>query len=354
MNGFLDFVSEPGRSCLVGALIFVSSVVVAYFVRLVWSHVFLPLARRTRTDLDRLLLEATRTPVYLLLMAYGFYFAVQYLVANLGLTESLVLKVLTGLAYISLVLGIALVATAIIRSFFHWFLKDVASKTQTPVDEQFVRLLGRVIQIVVYFIAATVILSYFKVNISGFLATAGVASLAVALAAQETLANMISGFMLILDKPFRVGDWIQLASGEMGIVQEIGLRTTKILSFDHTLLIVPNAEIAKNKVINRNYPDLKIKVRQTIGVAYGTDLEKVKRILQEICLANEKVLKEPPPVVFFTEFGESSLNLLLVYWIGDLREQFLVTDQVNMEIKRRFEAEGIVIPFPQRDVHLYQ
>ncbi|MCM8769238.1 MAG: mechanosensitive ion channel family protein [Candidatus Omnitrophica bacterium] len=353
MERLFSFLEEPVRSCLIAVIIFAGGIVLAQVIRFLASHLLLAASRQNKTEQSKVLLEAMKTPVYVIVIAFGFYFAVQYLISSLEAT-GLLLKVLEGLGYIGLVLSISFLMAGIIRGLWYWFLKDVARRTQMPVDEQFVRLMGRVIQIVVYFIAATIILSYFKVNISGFLATAGVASLAVALAAQETLANVIAGLMLVLDKPFRVGDWIQLASGEMGIVQEIGLRTTRILSFDNTVLIVPNAEIAKNKVINRNYPDLKIKIRQTIGVAYGSDLKKVKSVLKEICLANEKVLKEPEPMVFFTEFGESCLNLLLVYWIEDLREQFWVTDQVNMEIKRRFEAEGIVIPFPQRDVHLHQ
>lgn len=351
---FLNFanLSVVAQESINSVFIMGGAVLLSFLCRLIWSKVFIPIASKTRTNLDRIILEATTTPVSILILTAGFKFSINRLLPLEGLSKSPAMTVLGDIAYTLLVVSVTFFVVKILRAISGWYLKDIASKTQTSFDEEFVPLLSRVINIVVYFIAVTIILSHFKVNVGGFIATAGVASLAIALAAQETLSNTISGFMLVLDKPFRVGDWIQLDSGEAGFVQEVGLRTTKILTFDNTVMIIPNAMIAKSKIVNRNYPDTKVKTRQKIGVAYGSDLVRVKKILLEICQAHPEIMKDPPPLVFFTEFGESSLNLLLIYWVADLREQFRIGDQVNMEIKRRFEEENIEIPFPQRDIHM--
>ena len=145
---------------------------------------------------------------------------------------------------------------------------------------------------------------------------------------------------------------LELADGTFGDVTDIGLRSTKILSFDNTIHIIPNAELSMQRITNHTYPDIKLKVSHTIGVAYGSDMVKVKQIINEILLNKAEVLNDPPWGVWFTEFGDSSLNLLVRYWISDYREKFTIMDEINMEINRLFEKEGIEIPFPQRDLHI--
>lgn len=349
---FLEGLPQVARQLILSFSLFVASVLVAHAVRLVMRRVLTPLARRTRTELDSMLLEQMASPVSFLIMAAGLSAAVNRLLSVEYLGDLSSVRAAVEVAYVAVVAAVTLLISVVLRTLCGWYLRDIASRTQTTLDRDFVPLFGRLTNIIIYFIGATVVLAHFKVNLGGFLATAGVASLAVALAAQETVANAISGFLLILDRPFRIDDWVQLESGESGIVHEIGLRSTKILTFDNTMIILPNAQLARSRLVNRNYPDLRIKVRREIGVAYGTDLEKAKRLLLAIFAAHPGILKDPEPGVFFTDFGDSALKLLAIYWVGDLRNQFRISDEVNMEIKARFEAEHIEIPFPQRDVHL--
>lgn len=344
--------NEVGKETIKLLISLFATLVVAFIVKFVWKNFLLKIAKKTPTELDRIIIEQTTFPVHLVLIATGFYVFFQKFILALGIQDNVFIKTLNGMLYTFLIFSISLITYSVIKAFSDWYLKEIAYKTESQFDEQFIPLITKLLRIVIFFIAITIILSYLKVNISGFIATAGVASLAVAFAAQETLANIISGFMIMIDKPFRIGDRIQLDSGEMGDVYEIGLRTTKILSFDNTLLIIPNSEIAKAKVINHSYPDPKVKIRQTIGVAYGSDLEKVKNVIIDICQRHPEILKEPPPTVFFTNFGESSLDLLMICWIRDYKERYRILDELNMEIKRRFEEENIEIPFPQRDIHI--
>ena len=336
------------------AIILLAGVVLfAYIIKLIWQLVFIRIARKTRTKLDLMVLQSIQKPVYFTIIIFGFFFVFKRTIDEIPLAKDLLLvKVGDGIFFIALVSIISYLAYAFIKVFCDWYLKEIAAKTKSKFDDQFIPLFSRIMKIVIVFIVLTVILSHFKINISGFLATAGVASLAIALAAQDSLANMFASFTLLIDRPFRIGDRVELSSGEIGDVHEIGLRSTKILSFDNTLLVIPNAEIAKSKVINYSYPDPKLKIRQKISVAYGTNLNGVKRILKEVCLQHPEVEKEPEPIVYFTEFGDSSLNLLMVCWIDSFKDRFRINDELNMEIKRQFEKEEVEIPFPQQDVHI--
>lgn len=324
----------------------------SYLVRLFWDQVLKRIARKARARLDTLIVAATERPAFLLALLGGFYLVFQKFTTHPALAGTPWLRVINGVFFVAAVIASARFLYALIKAILDWYLAEVAIRTETHVDKEFIPLFARLLKVVLYFIGITVILGYFKVNLTGFIATAGIASLAIALAAQETIANWISGFAIMVDRPFKVGDRIELPDGQIGDVYQIGLRSTKILSFDNNLIIIPNTEMAKARIINFAYPLPQTRIAQTIGVAYGSDLEKVKRVLLEICGNHPDVLKEPAPAVYFTEFGEFSLKLFLSCWVADYRDLFRVRDELNMEIKRRFEEEGIVIPLPQRVVHI--
>jgi small-conductance mechanosensitive channel len=196
-------------------------------------------------------------------------------------------------------------------------------------------------------------LSVIGVEITALLAGAGVFGLVIAFAAQDTLSNFFSGLHLLLDRPFHIGDVILLESGEYCRVEGVGMRSTKLYSlFDHELIVLPNNMIANQRIINIVRPDMKIKNRVEVGVAYGSDVEKVKRILYDAAANHPHVVMDDgfEPLVRFTGFGDSSLDFLLIFSVDDVMNQWKTRSDIVSEIDRRFRAEGVTIPFPQRTV----
>jgi small-conductance mechanosensitive channel len=353
-EGFFASLTESHQGILWFTAWVAAGAVAALLVFALWSGVFLRLAARTKTDLDEAILRATRLPAMLLVFLAIVKTGSELTLAPLeSLTRHPGWLIWQGFLYVGLVLAATLLVLASIRAVAECYSRRTLAAGAGAGRGRFAVIATRVAKFALFFVALTIIFEHFNIQITGLLATAGVVSLAVAFAAQETLANMIAGFVLIVDRPFKVGDRIQLADGQMGDVLDIGLRRTDVLSFDNTVISLPNAEVAKGRIINFGAPDAKFKIRATIGVAYGSDLRKVKAVLMEIMTSHKEVLKEPAPVVYFTEFADSALNLLLVCWVADYREQFRIRDELFMSVKDRFEAEGISIPFPQRDVHVF-
>jgi small-conductance mechanosensitive channel len=168
---------------------------------------------------------------------------------------------------------------------------------------------------------------------------------------QDITKNLISGVVLLFEKPIQTGDFVEL--GDLcGTVQGIRLRSTVIRTIDHIAIIVPNSEFLDRQVVNWSHHDSVSRLRLSVGVAYGSDTQRVRRSLLEAARQCAQVLSVPAPEVQFTGFGDSSLDFLLLVWIRDPGDQFTVTSDLNFAIDARFRLAGIQIPFPQRDVHL--
>ncbi|MBI3666523.1 MAG: mechanosensitive ion channel [Acidobacteria bacterium] len=322
---------------------------VAVSLRLLWRKLFL---RGREARMGTWLAEHTATPVFLLILAIGAQVIFSRLSKLPRLRGLAVTPYIAGATYIFTVASVTWVAYGLLKGISEWYLARIAPQTGSKLDTELVPAVQRVAKVLLIFIAATVVLEHYNVRFTALLGAAGVASLAVALAAQETIANMIAGFTIMIDRPFRLGDRIELANGRIGDVHEIGLRSTRILSLDQTVYIIPNSELAKSTTVNYSYPDNRLNVRQKIGVAYGSDPALVKRLLVEICRSHPMVLTEPAPQAFLSGFGESALQVNFNFWIGDFRQQGKVLDEILSEIYRRFEKEGISIPPPQMEVRL--
>jgi len=221
------------------------------------------------------------------------------------------------------------------------------------IDSNLVRLSLRVLTLVMLFVLFWYAANYFGLSVTAVFASAGIMGLAIAMAARETLANFFGGISLLLDKPFTTGNYIILDSGERGEVVDIGLRSTRILTRDEILICIPNSVITNVKIVNESAPAPRFRVRIKIGVAYGSDIEQVERILMTLANENELAIKDPAPRVRFRAFGDSSLDFELLCWARRPEEKGRLIHSLNIQIYNALNEEGIEIPFPQRDVHLF-
>jgi len=310
----------------------------------VWAH---RVAQRTKTDLDDKVLSLTFRPLKQLIILGGVALALP----QLSLPELLV-NLLQGILFV-LTTSIALfLVYKIGYALIDRYSRSLAKKNTHALRGEFMPLVRKLWAIFVIIAGVIIVLRHFHYDIVSLLAALGVGSLAVGLAAKDTLANMISGFTIMVDRPIRPGDRIIMNDGAMGDVVDIGMRSTKIRKFDHTILIVPNNDLVNARIINQTYPDPRMIVRIKIGVGYGSDVAQVKKCLLEEAQRVPTCLKEPMPSVYFIEFADSALIFLTTFWVGSWTEHFSAIDLFNSSIKKRFEQENIEIPFPMRTVLL--
>ncbi len=316
-----------------------------YFIKII----LIGFAKQTKTTLDDKLIEIVRWPFLLIIILYG---AVQS-IFKVVITPGTQLSISRISLLIFFILGIY-----IIYRIFNEILEAFTEKRGGETS-----MFGAVVRPVLRKIGATVIiiggliyaLSSIGVEVTALLAGAGVLGLVIAFAAQDTLSNFFSGIHLLIDRPFKIGDVISLEPGQYTRVENVGMRSTRLYSiFDHELIIMPNNMVANQKIINLVKPDVRIRKRFTVSVAYGSDLEKVIKIFFNTAKKHPNVVKEKgfEPVVRFSDFGESGLEFTIILWIDEVMNQWKVLHDVRLEIDALFRKENITIPFPQRTVWL--
>ena len=337
---------------IVGAFaIVLLTLVIAHVFKRVLDAFVSRLTRQTQSDLDDRLFAATGRWIYAFLYVFGFTILLNYLERRLVETVGeAIFRAADGLTFAVGVFLVAVIFVRVTSTVLTWYRETIAVRTETTVDDEFLPLIDRTTKIVVYALALLIVLDHFEVDIKGLVAVLGVGSLAVGLAAQDTLANMISGFVIMLDRPFRVGDRVRLSDGTLCIVHEIGIRSSKFRTFDNTLIIVPNAELTKTTIHNVTYPHPQVRVRVDVGVGYDSDMNKVREVMLDEARQHPKVLSHPAPVFAFLSFGDSSLDVALFCYVDRVEDQWMTGNELRERILNRFRAEGIEIPFPQRVV----
>lgn len=342
MSGFPEV---TGSEYLNALIILAAFAVLAKVVDIAISFVAKGLARLSKTTLDDRIIEVIHRPIFVTVLVIGASQSLSYL----GPPERALFYARSAL-YTGLTL---LWAVAVIR-ISNIIIEDYLGKIAdiTGLGRDVVPLVENVWKVVVFVAAILVVLSIWKLDITPIVASAGIAGVAVALAAKDSLANFFGGISIYVDRPYKIGDYIVLEGGERGEVTEIGIRSTRIRTRDDVLISVPNAVISNTKIINESAPEPRFRVRIPIGVAYGSDIDLVEKTLLDVARGNENVVEDPEPRVRFRTFGDSSLDFELLCWIREPALRGLTLHHLNSAIYKAFAAEGIRIPFPQRDVHL--
>jgi MscS family membrane protein len=356
--------NEHGMAWISFFAILVGAWALSWLARWVMGRVVHTLVSKTDSTLDDRIIAATANPLRLVVFMLGLNMALSSLQVRISAFQgepgtatagrfAAEFGAINHVVDALIILVVTRFALGFFRAILDWYVHKKAVGNQATWDDQLIPLIRRVASLVMYFIAVSIMLESFGYEITALVTTAGVASLAVALAAQETLSNMLGGFVILVDRPFRVGDVIELTDGKVGEVVEIGLRSTRISQFDGNAMVIPNKDMANSRITNFALPTPRAAIRSTIGVDYGTDIEKVKGVLLDILNNHPELLKDPAPGVWFTKFNESSLDLFFSCWVESYRDRFRVADDLNMQVLKAFRENGISIPFPQRDVHLF-
>lgn len=208
--------------------------------------------------------------------------------------------------------------------------------------------------VIIYTVAFIQILNVLEFPIVTALASMGILGIAVAIAIQPTLSSIFAGFLLVVDKPFDVGDQIAVGGENTGIVREIGFRSTKVLTFDNVLVTIPNSEILNRDITNYTRDEHKrrddaLRIRLNIGIGYESDIEKAREIMVDAARNSQHIhLGRPEPIALLLNYGDSSLDFELRFWIRMAIDRSVVKDEVLTEIKKRFDEAGIEIPYPKR------
>lgn len=326
------------------------------FLRFLIRRFLVRLVGRTRMVLDDKLCEILSRHIPWLLLLLVAYQLVLVLGIEPPFTEPPLLRVMKGtraVLYILNALYIALIVTRIVDALISWYLHDIAKKTATQLDDELAPLVNRLTNILLLLLTVIVILEHFDLNVSTLVVSLGVGSLALALAAQDTLANMIAGFTLMIDRPFRVGDRVRLSDGLYGNVFQIGLRSTKVIDDANIMTITPNAEIVKSQIRNLSYPNEVVRFSVFFAVAYGVEIADIRRLVLKAVHRAPDIVDQENSEVRCIEFGESSLRMELMVRVRNPNSIPRRRADLLEVIYSTLRAHSIEIPFPQRVIRFH-
>ena len=359
-NGMVNY-SVPKLVPTVGSILLAA---VLYFVGgWVLRRVQRRLATKTETDLDDELVRTLRHAFKLTVVAWALWRIIGLWVPILGASNPAGDWVAYSTQPRDWVWGIwiAVVFFPLSRFLGHvmrsFETKVISRTSDTALDETALPMINRFVRFIVIAIGLLLAMTHLGLQIAPLLAGAGVAGLALSLAAKDTLSNLIAGVLLIMDRPFQVGDRIELwnaprETGTWGDVIEIGLRATKIRNPDNLVVVVPNNEIMRRDIINYTMSGEDIRLRIPFSVAYESEIERAKVLLKEAAHEVKGVKLDPAPIVIVRGFGPSEVNLQLRVWIQEARNRRRIADEITEKSMVKFAKAGIEIPYPKRELYI--
>ncbi len=257
----------------------------------------------------------------------------------------------TPITVLSLVLFVlVLTISFFITKFFNFFILR-RLLLRFGVDQGVRFTLQRINFYLMMSIGTIIAFQFIGIDLSGLAVIFGMLSVGIGFGLQNVTSNFVSGLILLLERPIKIGDRVMVGQTE-GDVQDINIRSTTIRSLDNVSIIVPNSDFISSKVVNWSYGDTRVRINIEVGVSYDSDLDLVLNTLLEIAKAHPQVLSSPEPDVLFDSFGDSAWNLRLRVWLAFPKDHHKVRSDLNIAIVRKFRERAIEIPFPQQDIHV--
>jgi small-conductance mechanosensitive channel len=330
---------------LQAAIIAVSFVIVGKIADWIISGIIGRFARKSSNEFDDQIVNLVHRPIFMSFVLLGLSLSTR----RIGLPDAttfITIGILKTIAIFVWYNTTMLLMSLVVKTFSK-------SRDRKIVQTGMLSLLHNVLKIIVAALMVYFLFLAWEIDVTAWLASAGIVGLALSFAAKDTLSNLFAGVSIIMDAPYKAGDFIILDTGERGVVTDIGLRSTRILTRDDVEITVPNGLIGNGKIINEaGGPPAQHRIRVAVGVAYGSDIDHVIEVLAGVAANHSDVLTNPEPRVRFRLFGESSLNFELLGWIAKPVDRGRVTHELNCAVYKALNEQKIQIPFPQRDLHV--
>ncbi len=294
--------------------IFILSLVLTVVARWSLGFVLLRLAKKTETEVDDILIRAIKNFLTYSIPVIGLMVAL----TPLALQTSIPDRILFSFLAVLLMRG----AISLIDDMSKWLQETWRKRTESSLDKGLLPLLRKALKTSVTVLGVLIILGKWEVQIGALLGALGIGGLAIALALNSSLSNVFSGVQLIMDRSVNVGDKVQLESGEVGVLLDIGLRTTLMQTYDNEVISLPNSQLANARIKNYTKPDATIRVSVDFAVAYGSDVSQVKGVVLDAISQLDDILQEPGPQVLFLNMGDFSLDMCARVWVDNFGKQF--------------------------------
>ncbi len=343
----MDFLERlTDNRYIISLALFLFFLSIAKLTDVIFTKILKRLTRKSKWQLDDKIIDLFHRPVFYSVIIFGTLQSLHYIASDSGK----VIFYVSGVVNTSL----AVIWGLSLTRAMNLILENVMSSKSdsTGLKDNIVPLIGNILKVILLVGVTGIILASWEIDISPLIASAGIAGAAVAFAAKDTIANFFGGLSIFVDKPYKIGDFILLESGERGEVVEIGIRSTRIKTRDDILITIPNSFMANTKIVNESAPIPNFRIRLPVGVAYESDLDHVENVLHEVVKVTENVISDPEPRIRYRGFGDSSIDLELLCWIDKPVNKGKTLHHLIKNIHKKFQNEGISIPFPQRDVSI--
>ena len=324
-------------------LIIVCSIVLAKLVLFVFEKYLSQLAKKTKTEVDDIIFDQVKTPVFYFILGYGLKLVVDYLAYG-GIISELV----NSLMAIIFVFILARITNVIVEIWG----KEFAKRTKSSLDDVLLPMFHKAVNIIFFVIGFMWVLKIWNIDIGPYLAGAGILGVVIGFGLQDSLKNIFGGVTLLLDKTYKIGDKVKLESGEVGTILDIGLRSTKMRTYDNEVIYIPNGYLANSRVQNYTRPNPKVRTNVEFGVVYGTNVAQVRSLIVKLLTDMDGVLSEPTPAVQFLSMGDFALHFKAQFWVERWDQAYDKKLEATEAIYNALNKAKIGIPFPTQTIYL--